>query len=768
MRNFDCSGLLGTMYKKADGPQQSPQQQALYSAASMAKPPGAPPLPKPVEGGDPASDALAQQEAEQAEQKMEIEKQKQEAAHRKEVADRDKTIADLRDKLQNANFEAQLARQQMELFKQRQAEIDKIKAEQEKLNTRRDSMAGEEAEHKSRMAEAVADAKANIAEEKAKATEESANSNAQAYVKMTEDARKHNDEMFSGIRDEIAGQKEELLKQREDFMLQREHEAEERMKKMQEGNKVSPYLMKSLQDAASSARNIAKLNSNMIAKSDNLFASDLGKSAAVTAMGTTQNSAQPQQQTQQQQQPQQQQSADRSPYRDSLTTHYGNRVRNDDMNRLRNMYASNSARADEQGKAYHNIRGVIRDSADSSGYMKQMLSQLGADSRESYANARRNAANAKVGSDEWIAGANDKALALTGVYDKMDQGLSGALARQRAEADKGLFRSLWDATVDTFTLARPRELWGNVGKSGQLAELYGGKQNAWGADGFANDRVRQAYEDMINASGYSQGYMTGYAKSIPATVSDLANIGLTFIPGVGWAARGVSMGTRLASGAGMMAGYTGLGMLDDYLNPAGSGYDTSYTTNAGINPSAYNPVMANEVADYVSNGGMVKPAAASTEALSENTARPVDAAVPPKRGNDLTASNVNSGYNLDTAQGWNSYMADKNSINGLIRLVNGFLPMLGLNVNSVQYNPSSSGKINPVHSAVALHGINAAVNGEPSPGPRYDGRQNGYYTPADTQRNWYMAARNEQFGNMYGSGKIHSMVDSMRGVTPNF
>lgn len=271
---------MGVLCKiAAHGQDMSPGQQALYAAANLAKPPGAPPLPKPIDGADPAGDALAAQDAEIEQQKLELEKQKQEAAHRKEIDNKDKEIASLRQDVQKANMEAQRIRNEMELMKHHQADMDKLRSESEKLNSRRDQMAGEEAQHKSRLAEAVADAKADIAEEKAKAKEDTANSNAQAYIKMTEDARKHSDEMFAGARDEVMKQREDVIKQKESILNDKAKAFDERMNAANERSKMSPYLMKSLQDAAAAARNIAKLRDRSLNGMDNVFLSDMGKQA---------------------------------------------------------------------------------------------------------------------------------------------------------------------------------------------------------------------------------------------------------------------------------------------------------------------------------------------------------------------------------------------------------------------------------------------------------------------------------------------------------
>lgn len=281
MRNLHSGSVLAALAKAASQAQaQSPGQQALMAAANLAKPPGAPPLPKPVDPADPAGDVLAQQDAEIQQQKLELEKQRQEAMHRKEVADKDKEIAGLRQDLQGANMEAQRLRNQMEMLKQRQADADKLRAESEKLNSRRDQMAGEEAQHKARMSEAVAEAKATIAEERAKSTEQAANSNAQAYVKMTEDARKRSDEMFAGARDDVMKQREDVLKQKESILADKSKAFDERMNAANERNRMSPYLMKSLQDAASAARNIAKLRDRSLNSMDNVFLSDMPKAAS--------------------------------------------------------------------------------------------------------------------------------------------------------------------------------------------------------------------------------------------------------------------------------------------------------------------------------------------------------------------------------------------------------------------------------------------------------------------------------------------------------
>lgn len=277
---------MGVLCKlAAHGQDMSPGQQALYAAANLAKPPGAPPLPKPIDGADPAGDALAAQDAEIEQQKLELEKQKQEAAHRKEIDNKDKEIASLRQDVQKANMEAQRIRSEMELMRHHQADMDKLRSEGEKLNSRRDQMAGEEAQHKSRLAEAVADAKADIAEEKAKAKEDTANSNAQAYIKMTEDARKHSDEMFAGARDEVMKQREDVIKQKESILNDKAKAFDERMNAANERSKMSPYLMKSLQDAAAAARNIAKLRDRSLNGMDNVFLSDMGKQASTAIEG---------------------------------------------------------------------------------------------------------------------------------------------------------------------------------------------------------------------------------------------------------------------------------------------------------------------------------------------------------------------------------------------------------------------------------------------------------------------------------------------------
>lgn len=301
MRNFYNKGALAALYKAASqggGPQQS---DSLYAAANMAKPPGAPPLPKPVNPkDDPAGAALDQQDAEMQQQKMEIEKQKQEAMHRKEIDTKDKEIASLRQDVQKANMEAQKARNELDLTKQRQSMLESIRSEQSKLDTRRDSMASEEAQHKSRLAESVADAKSQISEYKAKSTEQSAMQhakmveqnamqNAKSYVKMTEDARKENDRMMAGARDEVMKQREDVLNQRETILADKAKAYDDRVKAESERNKTSPYLMKNLQDAASAARNISKLRDRSMNGMQNVFLSDMGKTAA--AAGTP---AQPQ------------------------------------------------------------------------------------------------------------------------------------------------------------------------------------------------------------------------------------------------------------------------------------------------------------------------------------------------------------------------------------------------------------------------------------------------------------------------------------------
>lgn len=295
MHNFSNRGLLGSLYKAAAPNDMPPGQQAMYAAANMAKPPGAPPLPKPIsspeEAGGPAEEALARQDEELAKQKAENEKLKMEEAHRKEVAARDKEIAALRGDLNKANLEVQKMRMTNELARQHKADMDKLTKERASLDSRRDAMASEEAQHKSRLAEATSEARARMAEERAKGVEQSAMQNAKTvernamqnareYVRMTDDARKKSQDITRGAAEDIMRQREDVLKQKETLLADKSKAFDERRNAENARNRTSPYLMKSLQDAASSARNIAKLRNNSLNRMDNVFLSDMRKESA--------------------------------------------------------------------------------------------------------------------------------------------------------------------------------------------------------------------------------------------------------------------------------------------------------------------------------------------------------------------------------------------------------------------------------------------------------------------------------------------------------
>lgn len=564
--------MLAALAKAASqSPVQSPGQQALMAAANLAKPPGAPPLPKPVDPADPAGDALAQQDAEIQQQKLELEKQKQEAMHRKEVAEKDKEIASLRQDLQGANMEAQRMRNQMEMLKQRQADADKLRAESEKLNSRRDQMAGEEAQHKARMSEAVAEAKATIAEERAKSTEQAANSNAQAYVKMTEDARKRSDEMFAGARDEVMKQREDVLKQKESILADKSKAFDERMNAANERNKTSPYLMKSLQDAASAARNIAKLRDRSLNSMDNVFLSDMPKTASQQAnpqQAPQANPSQPAAAVQQQQAPAPTNVRVYNPGdgRSFEQSEYSKDVMARRKASLEQMYnnGDQSAAGHMQNAAnYRNMAYQYRTagseySRDGDGriiapgksYGNGGYGSLYAGAMDELANeyerkgmdradALASSADRNAAGDIELARYKDMMRTTDGVFHGRDRSMYDRLSNEASDAVKGKSDFSWWSIFDPTTYFD--DAWRNYKVSKDMERSYGDTEEG-----------RAAFRDAARAAGVSTtgaGRAFNLGLGVLGSVADAALTASMLVPGVNLATGGLKAGMTAAKAA---------------------------------------------------------------------------------------------------------------------------------------------------------------------------------------------------------------------------
>lgn len=203
---------LQALYKQAaQAPQMDPGSQAMALAAQAAKPPGAPPLPKPIQQEDPAGQALS------AEQ-QEMEKEKLEEQRRAELAKKDNEIHALQGELQKAQIENDRAKAEAAIAAREQKSREALRAEREKLEqqkaqaeseeTNRRTLANaEEIKHQAQLDKQTANQQVTIAQDKAKALMDIANQNAQSYVKTTDEARRKADEYYEGRKTQLDQQR---------------------------------------------------------------------------------------------------------------------------------------------------------------------------------------------------------------------------------------------------------------------------------------------------------------------------------------------------------------------------------------------------------------------------------------------------------------------------------------------------------------------------------------------------------------------------------
>lgn len=189
---------LQALVKKAAQP-MDPGSQAMALAAQAAKPPGGMPIPKPVEGQDPAGEALtAEQQA--------MEQEKLEEQRRSELEKKDKEIQALQGDLQKEQVERERAAAQAEIAQQAQKAQQALQAEKDKLAQQKTLAQAGEIQHKAQLEKETAEQQVTIAQEKAKALMDIAKQNAQSYVKTTDDARKKADEYYESRQAQLASQ----------------------------------------------------------------------------------------------------------------------------------------------------------------------------------------------------------------------------------------------------------------------------------------------------------------------------------------------------------------------------------------------------------------------------------------------------------------------------------------------------------------------------------------------------------------------------------
>ena len=189
---------LQALVKKASQ-SMDPGSQAMALAAQAAKPPGGMPLPKPVDGQDPAGEALtAEQQA--------MEQEKLEEQRRSELEKKDKEIQALQGDLQKEQVERERAAAQAEIAQQAQKAQQALQAEKDKLSQQKTLAQAGEIQHKAQLEKETAEQQVAIAQEKAKALMDIAKQNAQSYVKTTDDARKKADEYYESRKAQLATQ----------------------------------------------------------------------------------------------------------------------------------------------------------------------------------------------------------------------------------------------------------------------------------------------------------------------------------------------------------------------------------------------------------------------------------------------------------------------------------------------------------------------------------------------------------------------------------
>lgn len=250
---------LDTLYNlvkhaSAPAPQDTPGGQAMAAAAKIATPPGAPPMPQPVESSQ--SEATA------------VDPTAEQQKHLQDIAKKDKEIQDLRTQTHELKLDLQRMQMTSELQKQQQAMLDKVRAEQKLLDKKQTEFHSHEAAHKANLEKetarhevmrAKADAKslADIANRDAESIKSNAEQNAKNYVKMVEDARKTTDS-YMASKEKAFAQTQEAAKKNSPY--------------------VSVSLRSNIDGALAAAKNIGKLRSR-IAKDDIKF----NKAAAAEA-----------------------------------------------------------------------------------------------------------------------------------------------------------------------------------------------------------------------------------------------------------------------------------------------------------------------------------------------------------------------------------------------------------------------------------------------------------------------------------------------------
>lgn len=178
-------------------------QQTLEASAQLAKPPGAPPLPKaitpeeaPAQGDDSTRMAELQFKMEQAQKKLEDKNEKEKITLRGEV--------------ERLRQQLEFQKQQQQLEAQQRKNLDAVRQKEEGLRRAEQDIARQQAMAEAQIAKRQAESEAALAQERADATAALAEQEAKRYIKTTDEARRSADKYYASQQAKLDKREDEL------------------------------------------------------------------------------------------------------------------------------------------------------------------------------------------------------------------------------------------------------------------------------------------------------------------------------------------------------------------------------------------------------------------------------------------------------------------------------------------------------------------------------------------------------------------------------
>ena len=178
-------------------------QQTLEASAQLAKPPGAPPLPKaitpeeaPAQGDDSTRMAELQFKMEQAQKKLEDKNEKEKITLRGEV--------------ERLRQQLEFQKQQQQLEAQQRKNLDAVRQREEELRRAEQDIMRQQAMAEAQIAKRQAESEAALAQERADATAALAEQEAKRYIKTTDEARRSADKYYATQKAKLDKREDEL------------------------------------------------------------------------------------------------------------------------------------------------------------------------------------------------------------------------------------------------------------------------------------------------------------------------------------------------------------------------------------------------------------------------------------------------------------------------------------------------------------------------------------------------------------------------------